>query len=386
MTADNNGPHGRLTALRGEIDTVDAELLRLLNRRARLSLDVGQVKAGMSASGRPEKIFDPQRERRVLDNLAEWNGGPLPTGHVEHIWREIFSASRALQRPLRVAYLGPEGTFSHHAALEFLGAAPEFIPAYDLPAVFRAVQECACDLGVVPLENSLQGSVGQVLDLFLEFELDIQAELFYRISHCLLSREDSPAAVHTVYSHSQALAQCGAWLRANLPDARLVPMESTTAAARRAAQEPSSAAIGHRALADPLHLRLLSSRIQDTPNNWTRFAVIGRDAPLPAGRSEADASGQKISSLLFTLPDKPGALAAVLNTLAGAGLNLRKLESRPLRGESWKYVFFTDVECDLKDPAYAVTAQRLKESCLLFRILGVYPAGPRLGRNGDETC
>jgi chorismate mutase/prephenate dehydratase len=373
----------RLHELRDGIDAADRELLRLLNQRALLSLEVGRVKARMSETGKPGSIFNPQRERQVLDNLASWNTGALPQRHIENIWREIFSSSRALQRPLRVAYLGPEGTFSHHAALELLGASLDFTAQANLPDVFRAVHEYRCDLGIAPLENSLQGSVGQVLDLFLEYALDIQAEVYYRINHSLLSRERSLADVHTVYSHSQPLSQCGAWLRANLPQARLVPLESTTAAARRAAHEPGTAAIAHRNLADPLHLHLLSTQIQDAPNNWTRFVVISRLQGPPMNQ-EAGIQEDAISSLLFTLPDKAGALAAVLNVLAQAGLNMRKLESRPLRTESWKYVFFADLECNLRSRQLMPVLNQLGGLCTHFRILGVYQAGPRLDRPEED--
>jgi chorismate mutase/prephenate dehydratase len=355
--------------LRGEIDAADGDILRLLNRRALLSLEVGKVKASSGEGKR--QIFDPARERQVLDNLGNWNKGPLPRRHLENIWREIFSSSRALQRPQRVAYLGPEGTFSHLAALEFLGAAPDFIAQADLPAVFRAVWEESCDVGIVPLENSLQGSVGQALDLFLEYDLSILAELFRRISHSLLSRERSVAAVHTVYSHSQPLAQCAGRLRAEFSHVRLVPVNSTAAAAERAAEEAGAAALGHRGLADALHLNILADQMEDAPNNQTRFAVIGRSFQ-PEMRPQATKS-LTVSSLLFTLPDKAGALAGVLNTLAGAGLNMRKLESRPLRGESWRYVFFADVECDLRNEAPASVLEELRTRCAHFRILGVYP-------------
>jgi chorismate mutase/prephenate dehydratase len=373
----------RLRALRDEIDAADRELLRLLNQRALLSLEVGRVKAQMSETGKPDAIFNPQRERQVLDNLASWNTGTLPQLHIENIWREIFSSSRALQRPLRVAYLGPEGTFSHQAALEFLGASLDFTAQADLPDVFRAVHEHRCDMGIVPLENSLQGSVGQVLDLFLEYDLDIQAEVYYRINHSLLSLERSLSDVHTVYSHSQPLAQCGTWLRANLPQARLVPLESTTAAARRAAQEPGTAAIAHRNLANPLHLHLVSTQIQDAPNNWTRFAVISRLPVLPATQ-EINSQETAISSLIFTLPDKAGALASVLNVLAQAGLNMRKLESRPLRTETWKYIFFADLECSLKSPQLLPVFEQVRGLCAYCRILGVYPAGPHLDRLEED--
>jgi len=373
----------RLHTLRDGIDDADRELLRLLNRRAKLSLEIGRVKSLMSKTDAPDSIFNPQRELQVLDNLASWNTGALPQRHIENIWREIFSSSRALQRPLRVAYLGPEGTFSHQAGLEFLGASLDFSAQTDLQDVFRAVHEHRCDMGIVPLENSLQGSVGQVLDLFLAYSLEIQAELYYRINHSLLSQEHALADVHTVYSHAQPLAQCGSWLRANLPQARLVPLESTTAAARRAVQERGAAAIAHRSLADQLHLRLLSTQIQDAPHNWTRFAIISELRVLPVAQPSSPRK-DAISSLLFTVPDKAGALAAVLNVLAQAGLNMRKLESRPLRTESWKYAFFVDLECNLRSPQLVPVLTQLNSLCAHCRILGVYPPGPHLDRPDEE--
>ena len=342
----------RLTAIRGEIDSVDQELLALFNRRAALSLEVGRIKAGD-----PGIVFKPLREREVLDGLARKNDG-----HLRAIWREIFSSSRALQRPQNVAYLGPEGTFSYFAGVEYLGHAASFHPCNDLPQVFADVHSGRCELGVVPLENSLQGTVGVSFDLFLKYDVHIQAELFSPISHCLLSHAASLAEITTVYSHPQPLAQCGGWLRSHLPQAGLIPVESTAAAARR---------------------------IEDEPGNWTRFVIIGpkpvgqldklpRTAPVP-GHTGADKT-----SMLFTLPDKSGTLSGVLSLLAEHKINMRKLESRPLRGQCWKYVFFTDVECDLTAPQYEDLLRKLAETCTSFRILGSYATGPQLDRIGLE--
>ncbi|WP_165072333.1 prephenate dehydratase [Desulfovibrio sp. ZJ200] len=371
----------RLSAIRGEIDRVDQALLALFNRRAALSLEVGRIKAHAS-----DIIFKPLREREVLDGLAARNPGPLPEEHLRAIWREIFSSSRALQRPQNVAYLGPEGTFSYFAGVEYLGHAARFHPCADIAQVFEEVSAGRCELGVVPLENSLQGTVGVSFDLFLKHEVFIQAELFSRISHCLLSDAPSLAAVRTVYSHPQPLAQCGGWLRAHLPNAGLTPVESTAAAANRAAGQKDAAAIGHGKLADMLGLGVLARRIEDEPGNWTRFVIIGPTTartpqggvvprPTPGGHSGADKT-----SLLFTLPDKSGALATVLDLLARHGINMRKLESRPLRGQCWKYVFFADVESDLENPRHTGLLEQLREACTSFRILGSYPTGPQLDR------
>ena len=370
----------RLSAIRTEIDAVDQDLLSLFNRRAALSREVGHIKADV-----PGIIFKPVREKEVLDSLAARNPGPLPEDHLRAIWREIFSSSRALQRPQNVAYLGPEGTFSYFAGVEYLGHAATFHPCNDLTQVFEEVSSGNCELGVVPLENSLQGTVGVSFDLFLKHDVFIQAELFSRISHCLLSNAPSLAAVRTVYSHPQPLAQCGGWLRAHLPNAGLVPVESTAAAAQRAAQpdQGHTAAIGHGKLADLMGLGILASRIEDEPGNWTRFVIIGPGDARSGSRTggpQPGHTGADKTSLLFTTADKAGALSSVLDLLASNGINMRKLESRPLRGQRWKYVFFADVESDLEDPRYAPLLEKLHEVCTSFRILGSYPTGPQLDR------
>ncbi|MBD5558167.1 MAG: prephenate dehydratase [Desulfovibrio sp.] len=370
----------RLAAIRGEIDAVDEELLALFNRRAALSREVGRIKAESR-----DLIFKPLRERDLLDSLAARNPGELPEPHLRAIWREILSSSRALQRPQNVAYLGPEGTFSYFAGVEYLGHAASFHPCRDIAGVFEEVCSGACELGVVPLENSLQGTVGVSFDLFLKHDVVIEAELFSRISHCLLSNEESLARVKTVYSHPQPLAQCGGWLRAHLPAAALVPVESTAAAAERAAREPGAAAIGNGKLADMLGLSVLARRIEDEPGNWTRFVIIapraasGRAAAMPRPTPGAQTGADK-TSLLFTVPDKAGALSTVLELLAANGINMRKLESRPLHGQLGKYVFFADVESDLDHPRHAELLQKLGHACASFRILGTYPTGPQLDR------
>lgn len=361
----------RLRAIRGEIDALDRDLLGLLNRRAALSLEVGRIKADD-----PGIVFKPFREREVFENLEAANLGPLPNAHLRTIWREILSSSRSLQRPQRVAYLGPEGTFSHFAGMEFLGHAVEYLPQANFADVFRSVHDRQCELGIVPLENSLQGTVGQSLDLFMRHEVFIQAELFCRINHCLLTGESQLSAVTTIYSHPQPLAQCETWLRVNLPGVRVIPTESTAAAARRAAGEPGAAAIGHRSLAAMHGLSILARSIEDQPDNWTRFVVIGS--------SPADKRGTDKTSMLFSLPDKAGSLAGVLQLLAREGINMKKLESRPQRGEKWKYVFFVDVECDLGTERYARVVEELRHLCHTLRILGSYPAGPQLEMRAED--
>ncbi len=348
-----------LAALRCQIDAVDEELLRLLNRRSRLSLEVGKLKAG---TGGP--VFRPQREQKMVNALAGKNPGPLPDVHLRAIWREILASSRSLQQPLRVAYLGPEGTHSYFAAMSFLGQLMEYQPCTNFREIFASVQNGRCALGVVPLENTLHGSVVQNFDLFTEFDVHIQAEFVNRIQHCLLSAENSVNNVITIYSHPQALAQCQRWLRGNAPHAVLVSVESTAAAARRCLQEPHTAAIGHRSLSSLLSLPILAVNLEDEADNQTRFVVI---APQPAENPNADRT-----SVLFTLPDKPGALARVLELFAHSGINLCKLESRPLRAEPWKYAFFADLECSLCKPDYTPILHELWDVCASIRLLGCY--------------
>ena len=371
-----------LPVLRQAIDEVDSELLCLLNKRAQLSLEVGRLKASTTSQGKPMPVFDPRRESELLARLAERNEGPLSNEHVMMLWREILSVSRALQRPYSAAYLGPEGTFSYFAGVEYLGSATRFQPCGNFTEIFQRVASGQCDCGLVPLENSLQGTIGQSFDLFARTDVVILGEFFARISHSLLSRARSLLEIQKVYSHPQPLGQCGAWLRTHLPQARLVAVESTAAAAKLAAGEPNAAAVGHYRLGELMRMEALATCIEDNPTNWTRFVLIGAPGHAPLTRGD---EGPHRSSLLFTLSDKPGALASVLEALAGRGVNMRKLESRPLTGECWKYIFFADVECDMAEETFAPLRERLSELCTSFRILGSYPEGPHLSRLGEET-
>ncbi|WP_029460427.1 prephenate dehydratase [Solidesulfovibrio alcoholivorans] len=361
-----------LLELRHGIDAVDDEILALLSRRAALSIEVGRRK-----DGRQSAVFKPFREQEVLARLAAANPGPLPEAHLLSIYREILSSSRRLQRPERVAYLGPEGTFSHLAAMAALGHSPDFLPQTTIPDVFAAVAARRADLGIVPMENSLQGTVGQSLDNFQIHDVFIQAEISCRVSHSLLSTENDLAAVTTVYSHPQPLAQCSGWLRAHLPHAKIVPTDSTAAAAARVAGEPHAAAIGHVRLAAMHTLRVLASPIEDLPDNWTRFFIIGPEDTKQQTRDK--------TSLLFTVPNRPGALYQVLSHLAGEGINLTKLESRPIRGEKWQYVFFADLQCDITREEYRKLLATLKEQTHSLRILGCYPAGRQIDLAGGDV-
>ncbi len=368
-----------LAELREQIDDVDSTLLELLNRRARLSVAIGQAKKQVSG-----KVFDPAREARLLERLAERNQGPLKAEHIVSIWRAVLSASRSLQKPCTVAYLGPEGTFSYFAARDFLGESMTFAPCRDFCEIFRGVSLGQFNVGVIPLENSIHGTIAQSFDLFSQYEVTIQAEFYSRIANSLLSRENSLDAVKTVYSHPQPLGQCAAWLRAHLPSARLVSAESTAAAAWRASREEGAASIGHRSMAEKLNMSSLADNIQDDASNWTRFVVI-RAGEAPAGNERTKEEANFKSSLLFTVPNRAGTLSDVLNVFSAHGVNMTKLESRPMKGSCWNYIFFADVECDLSSAGRANLISDLRACCNSARVLGCYPEGPRLDSTANTT-
>lgn len=364
-----------LDGLRKGINAVDEELVGLLNRRAALSLAVGRLKAGDADA----PVFRPGREAELFRHVTAISDGPLPEAHLRAIYREILSSSRHLQRPQRVSFLGPEGTFSHMAGKKLLGSLASFHPQENLDDVFRAVESGDCDIAVVPLENSREGSVGKSIDLLLQYsDLFVRAETYLRIRHCLMSSGRDISAVTHIYSHPQPLAQCSVWLRNNLPRATLVPVESTAAAARMVAEskEAGSAAIAHASLADELGLHPLAQGIEDISGNYTRFLVLGR---TPADRSGTDWLGKRAappdkSSLLFSVLDKPGSLATVLQCFADKGINIRKLESRPMQGEMDKYVFFADLSCDVHEEPFADALHQATGHCFFLRVLGSYPA------------
>jgi len=357
-----------LAELRREIDGTDREILALLNRRAGLCREVGRLKSG-SAQG----VFKPFREKEVLEQLTRDNPGLLPDDHLRAIYREILSSSRKLQQPQKAVYLGPEGTFSYFAGVEMLGGSTEFEPCRSLDEVFRTVAEKEAALGIVPLENSLQGSVGRNLDLFLTYPVYIQAEIYCRIGHHLMGSGRTLTDVTSVYSHPRALEQCTGWLDSHLPEAAVIPARSTAAAARAVIGRPEHAVVGHRKLAEMFSLNLFATHIEDMPDNWTRFVVVGPDLPAGGHRDK--------TSLLFTLPDRSGALVEILTVLARRQINMKKLESRPLKAEAWRYMFFADVECDLRDDEYAGMMRDLADNCHTLRILGSYPAGKYLDDN-----
>ena len=357
--------HAKLALVRTDIDALDAQLLDLLNRRAKCAERVGQIKAEQGESG---FVYRPEREAQVLRGVQQNNQGPLPNDKLTLIFREIMSACLSLERPLKVAFLGPAGTFSESAAIKHFGRAAQYLPQTSIDAVFRAVDTDgleACDYGLVPIENSTGGAIGRTLDLLTVSTLQICGEVTLRIHQNLLSNESSLATVAKVYSHPQSLAQCHEWLNQYLPNAERIPAVSNAQAAQQAATEAGSAAIAGEAARERYQLAQLASGIEDEPNNTTRFVVLGRHQTRPSGRDK--------TSLIMSLKNQSGALFALLSVFSDAGISMTRLESRPARHTLWDYVFFVDLEGHCQDEALAKALVELEKRAAWVKILGAYP-------------
>jgi chorismate mutase/prephenate dehydratase len=340
-----------IPALRRQIDRVDDQLLQLLNRRAELALAIAEQKA-RSNSG----VYAPAREKGVLARLARASGGPLPESLVRAIFREIISASRSLEQRLRIAYFGPEGTFTHVAARQQFGAAADYRPVPSIAEVFHEVENARADLGVVPIENSTEGMVAHTLDLLADSSLRICAEISLPIQHNLLARRGTTIAkVRRVIAHPQALAQCRQWLVEHLPGVPTGAEASNARAAERARDESDVA--------------ILAKSIQDEPGNLTRFVVL-------AEHDAAQPSGDDKTSILFTVRDEVGILSRMLRPFAAHRIDLIKIESRPLRGRPWEYVFFLDLKGHRRERRVQRALVDVERAALRLKVLGSYPAAP----------
>lgn len=354
-----------LQKLREQIDSTDDELLKLLNWRAELSIKVGEYKAGEDLP-----VFCSEREKELLSSLIQKNVGPLSNEQLLTIYTEILSASRSLQKLKSVACLGPAGTFSFLAGQKYFGKSTNILTQPNLEEVFASVNDAKAQLGVIPLESSLEGSVGQSFDLFMNYQVHIVDEFFFRVRHSLLSLEENFKGVEKIYSHPQPLAQCAHWLKICFPEATLIPSDSSAQAAKLAKTEPKSAAIGHVSLSSLFGLKVLSENIEDNSDNWTRFVIIAKGRADEIKRNNCSKCK---STLLFTLNNKPDALSSVLNIFQYHGFNLSKLESRPARDPNWGYTFFADVEADLLQMSDVLKS--ISSHSHLVKVLGVYPVG-----------
>jgi len=355
-----------LSELRTGIDQVDRELLALLNRRAALANEVGELKR---AEGSP--VFRPEREAQVINGLQAANPGPLKGENLAHVWREIMSACRALEAPQRVAYLGPHGTFSEQAALQFFGSSIEHVPCASIDEVFKATAAGSAQYGVVPVENNTEGVVTRSLDLFLNSPLHIVGETSLLVRHHLLRTTDSLDGIEVVVAHPQALAQCQGWLNVHLPQVERRAVSSNAEGARLAAGNPKWAAIAGERAAAEFGLHVAAHAIQDDAFNRTRFAVVC----LPQTLAAPQASGKDCVSLIVSVPNKPGAVHDLLVPLKQHGVSMTRFESRPARSGQWEYYFYIDLEGHPSQPNVAAALKDLRTLCAFYKVLGTYPLG-----------
>ncbi len=359
-----------LDRLRGEIDRVDGEILERLNARAQLARRIGTLKVGQA--------YRPEREAQVLRRIKERNPGPLSGETVATIFREIMSACLALERPITVAYLGPQGTFSESAAMKHFGLAAVTRPLPSIDEVYRAVESGAVDFGVVPVENSTEGAVGRSLDLMPQTPAKVCGEVLIRIHHHLMAspttlrdhvmRKEAGtnlASIRRIYSHSQSLAQCHEWLNANLPEAERVAVASNAEAARRASEEPGTAAVAGDRAAEFYALAILASNIEDEPNNTTRFLILGDYEPKASGRDR--------TSLVLSARNRAGAVYEMLTPFATRGVSMTRFESRPSKVALWEYLFFVDIEGHRDDPNVAAALDEVGRIAGYLKVLGSYP-------------
>ena len=354
-------PNKELAAVRREIDALDSKLLELINRRAELAIEVSGLKKKDSLG-----VYDLGREKEIESKITGSNPGPLSNQDILFVFREIISRCRSLQHDEKIAYLGPEGSFSNQAAFRKFGVSSEFFPVSSFEDVFREVHGRRADFGIVPVENSVEGSVGDVLDMLLEWDLSISAECFERIEHFLLSLSGDIGEVKTVASHPHALGQCRKWIAANLYGVALLETSSTAAAAKIAARDKSVAAIASEFSGSIYSLKTIESHIEDSPRNTTRFVVVGREKPSPSGEDK--------TSIAFSVRDEPGALhKTFFLPFSESGINLTKIESRPSRDRQWEYVFFADFSGHHEEEAVMDALGRVEANCVFLKILGSYP-------------
>jgi len=360
--ADEQRAVQELEALRKDIDKIDVQILSLLLHRQETALSIGERKKALGLD-----IVDPFREVSILQSLSAQENALLKKSAIRSIFLEIMSASREVQKAPVIAYLGPEATFSHQAAQAMFGHSASFMPAESMKEVFELVERDQCTEGVVPMENSLEGPVGAAHDLLYTHNLKIRAEFILRIRHHLLSKAKRLEDVVRIYSHPMAFFQCGAWLRKHLPNAMTIDLPSTAAAAVKAAENPTSAAIGSTLASSTYGLSALASDIEDSPDNLTRFISVGK---TPVGPTGADKT-----SFILSVRHEPGALACALEPLSSRKINMTRIASRPLKGRSWKYLFFLDVEGSLQDGKVAQALTDMQSLCSWIKELGSYPKG-----------
>ena len=344
---------------RQSIDKLDTQIVKLLNDRTQHVLAIGEIKIRAG-----EEIYAPHRERAVLNRICRLSPGPLTAPALRAIYREIMSASLALEKSLNVAYFGPEATYTHQAAVRRFGSSLRYVPQKTIADVFAEVSRNRADYGVVPVENSTEGVVTHTLDMLVDSDLKIVSQIVMPIQHCLVSKWPRKQ-IKKLFSHPQALAQCRAWVAAHLPAAEVIEASSTTRAAELAGAEPGAAAIASALAAEKYGLRILDSDIQDNAGNATRFLVLGRQCSPPTGDDR--------TSLMISVTDKVGALHSALAAFRRFRINMTKIESRPNKRKAWEYLFFVDCDGHMSDPKVMKALRVLEEHCNFVKILGSYP-------------
>ncbi|HEY1663815.1 MAG TPA: prephenate dehydratase [Verrucomicrobiae bacterium] len=344
---------------RKAIDKLDAQLVRLLNQRTGHVLSIGEIKRKAG-----EEIYAPHRERAVLDRITQLNPGPITGEQLRAIYREIMSSALALEKALSIAYLGPEATFTHQAAIRRFGSSLKYSPLKTIADVFSEVRKGRADYGVVPVENSTEGVVTHTLDMFVDSDLKIVSQIVLPVQQCLLSNSP-PAKINKLYGHPQSLAQCRAWIQNNLPRVEIVETSSNARSAELAVKEKNTAAIAGVIAAEKYGLRILEQDIQDNAANATRFLVLGRQCSPPTGHDR--------TSLMISVTDKVGALHQALAAFRRYKLNMTKIESRPSKRKAWEYFFFIDCDGHAQDKKVASAIQHLGDHCNFVKILGSYP-------------
>ena len=356
----------QLKALRLRIDSLDERILEMISERARCAQDVARVKMASLAEGEEAIFYRPEREAQVLKRIMELNKGPLDNEEMARLFREIMSSCLALEQPLRVAYLGPEGTFSQAAALKHFGHSVISKPMAAIDEVFREVVAGAVNFGVVPVENSTEGAVNHTLDSFLEHDIVICGEVELRIHHHLLVGETTKTdRITRIYSHAQSLAQCRKWLDAHYPNVERIAVASNADAAKRVQSEWNSAAIAGDMSAKLYELTKLAEKIEDRPDNSTRFLIIGNQEVPPTGDDK--------TSIIVSMRNKPGALHELLVPFHNNGIDLTRIETRPSRSGKWTYVFFIDFIGHHRDPLIKDVLEKLAQDTVALKVLGSYP-------------
>jgi len=350
----------KIDDLRNRINEIDEKIMDYLKKRAKIAIKVGEEKKKMNA-----RFHVPEREKEIYARLEKLNPGPFPTDSLKSVFREIISASLSIEMPLKIAYLGPQATFTHLACLQKFGFSAQYLSLDSIQDVFNEVERGRATYGVVPIENSIEGVVNHTLDMFVESNLNICAEISQEISHNLLSVEDDLASIRKIYSHPHVFPQCKAWLEKNMPRVTLHAVSSTAKAAEMAAKESHTGAIASEAASFLYGLKIVTKKIEDNINNRTRFLVIGKE---PVKRT-----GHDKTSLLFSIKDKAGALYEVLAIFAKNKINMTKIESRPSRKRMWEYIFFVDIEGHREDATAQKALEKLSEKCIFLKVLGSYP-------------